>query len=427
MELYIVTTILVLVLVLFKKRSASFLSIYAAASMLYYFVALTGNYYYYGGLSGKGTGPYNAWEISSSTYIVLIINLVILAIFLVCTKEKYSYITKEEMHGELRAMKIVIIGILVLGVILCLKHGLFSQTTYNKHAIMEKSGRIEVYFKYFTSFIFVYVFTNDNLPLPNRYKIMTVIAIALTYLFADRSYIVVSICAVVFNFIAKECRKSDRSLWQYFKRKLHMVILVIVFIVVTLLVKKVTGYVLTGRWSDVGKELSNEDFYVTSLLYSEPNSITRNIDAIVSTNYRLNKSSYMLLWAYIFPFITSKIEEVVGVEAFGKVYQRDLYPEGARNKAATHLGEAFANGGYVMEIIVVAALMFFLFIIYKEYIKCHSNLTKTLFLLIGVDAAFYIHRNSMAYEFSRIRAYIYIYILCWILICLISRKWKIRI
>ena len=116
MELYIVTTILVLVLVLFKKRSASFLSIYAAASMLYYFVALTGNYYYYGGLSGKGTGPYNAWEISSSTYIVLIINLVILAIFLVCTKEKYSYITKEEMHGELRAMKIVIIGILVLGV-----------------------------------------------------------------------------------------------------------------------------------------------------------------------------------------------------------------------------------------------------------------------------------------------------------------------
>ncbi len=427
MELYIVTTILVLVIVLFKKRSASFLSIYAAASMLYYFVALTGNYYYYGGLSGKGTGPYNAWEISSNTYVVLIINLMVLAVFLLCTKEKYSYVAKEETSGELKAMKIIIIGVLVVGVILCLKHGLLSQATYNKHAIMEESGRIEVYFKYFTSFIFVYAFANDNLPLSNRYKIMTVIAIALTYLFADRSYIVVSICAVVFNFIAKECRKSDRSLWQYFKKNLHMVILVLVFIVVTLLVKKITGYVLTGRWGDVGNVLSNKDFYVTSLLYSEPNAITRNVDSIVSTNYHLNKSSYMLLGAYIFPFITSKIEEVLGVEAFGKVYQRDLYPEGARNKASTYLGEAFANGGYATEIIVVAALLFFLFIIYKEYIKCHSNLSKTVLLLIGVDAAFYIHRNSMAYEFSRIRAYIYIYILCWILICLISRKWKIRI
>ena len=60
-----------------------------------------------------------------------------------------------------------------------------------------------------------------------------------------------------------------------------------------------------------------------------------------------------------------------------------------------------------------------------KLINCKDNIIKTFILISGIDLSFYIHRNSLDYALIRIRSYIYIVIIIYV-IKIIFANLKIR-
>lgn len=421
--IYIISVVLVLFFALNKKKNLSFVFIYFLSSLIFYFNAFEGEVFV-GKLSIIGV--LDSYPIHYGTYIILLINLLMIFLIFRIEPEVDDYVMKQSQPAEEIVMKIFIVAVLLLSAYMCVKYKVFTRTTYKKSDLAEESGKLATYYKYLAMFPAVYVFTAEDKKLDWKWIIAGTIPILTTFMFGNRSYLVIAVVAVLFDKMYHFCKKLDCTLGFYLLKHKLVVIAGSVILVITLVIKGVTGALFTRNFELVGQRLTSLDYYKQVFFVSEPNTIMRNLNTIVSSDFRLSGSSYSALWSYVFPFLTGNIEKIVGVENFTKVYQKVLYIT-ETNKASTILGEAFANGGYIVVAMMVILYLVLLMLIFRGYRRCNSNISKTALLLIGMDAAFYVQRNSMAFEFSRLRDYIYIAVVLLVLMGLLNQKKEVLI
>ena len=420
--IYIISVVLVLFFALIKKKNLSFVFIYFLSSLLYYFNAFEGEIFV-GKIYLTGLDSY---PIYYGTYIVLLINMVMIFLIFRLEPEADDYVLKVTQPAEQTVMKVFIVAVFLLAMFMCIKYGVFTRTSYKKSELMEESGKMVVYYKYLSAFSIVYVFTVDDRKVPLKWIILGSVPIFTTFLFGNRSFLVIALVAILFDKMYHHCSKFDYSLGFYLLKHKLLVAAVSVLLVFTLIIKGVTGALFVKNFDLVFERLSNIEYYKQVFFVSEPNTIMTNLNTIVSSNFQLEHSTYSALWAYFFPLVTSSMEKMFLVENFTKFYQKVLYIT-QTNRASTVLGEAYANGGYVVVGMMVILYLFLLMLIFRGYRYCTSNISKTTLLLMGMDAAFYVQRNSMTFEFSRLRDYIYIAILIFIAIGLVNHEYKVRI
>lgn len=418
--IYIISFFIILVFFLYKKRTVDFIVIYFLSSVIFYFNAFLGEIF----IGKLNMTSVTSYPVFSLFYVVLFINLAIILLFLVMKKNKFLYIQKKPFLYEKKIMQIMIIIAVIIAIYMCIKYNFFSRVIYNKTILSENSGTLETYFKYIASFIFVYMFCCEKIQYSFIWKLLAIIPIATTFLFGNRSFLIVSLLAVIFNIINDQCKKKSMNLFRYIIHHKKIIMTIIILFFVTLVIKGVTGALFTGNFELVLKRLTDVNYYKQVFYVSEPNTISKNLDTILKNNFRLPKSSYIALWTYFIPFVTESLEKMLGATNFTLFYQQALYINDLNN-ASTYLGEAYANGGLIVVILIITFCILFLSFIYKLYLKCQSNISKTTLLLIGIDVSFYIQRNSLAFEFSRIRAYIYIAFLLFSIFILFDKRHKI--
>lgn len=419
---YILLFFVIGILFLKKKKNVSFLLIYFASSVLFYYNAFEGDIFV-GKLNQFGVDSY---PIDKGSYIILIINLLIIGMFLFLEPERNDYVVKSSQEGEKAVIRYFLVFVFALALYMCIRYRVFTRVSYDKKALAEESGALATYYKYLSSFAFVVEFTQDDDTDPIIWKFIGAAPIFSTFLFGNRSYLVVSIVAVFFDRFYRRCLREGLTLSIYINKHKRIILLAFVLIFVTLVVKGITGALFLRDFDLVYFRLTSPEYYKQVFYVSEPNTIMTNLNTIVARNYMVEESSYRTLWAYFFPFITDSIEDLMGAVPFTKLYQRVLYIT-ATNRAATYLGEAYANGGFVVVAIVVIIYISLLMLLFKLYKVCSSNIGKTMFLLAGIDGSFFIQRNCMTFQFSRFRDYFYIFVLLGIAIALVRQDHKLRI
>lgn len=404
-----------------RFKEINFVQIYFLSSFIYYFNLLYG-VVFFGSLEGEVDSK---TIICNMTYFILILNLVLIFIFLPKHKQTSQYVRKIEDLAEKRVLKAYILIIFVISVVMVYKYDLLGEHVGTKSDIDEEVGGWGTYFKYFASFSFVYYFVNDHRESNKLWAIIAVFPIFSTFLYGNRSFLVISLLAVFFNKLYLEIKKSDINLYSFFKRHKVYILGGLFFVFVTLVVKGIYAAFFSGNTELVLLRLSSSSYYEQVAMVSEPNTIMTNLNTIVSKDYSVNTSSYWGLWGYLVPLFTDQINETMGSADFTVQYQADLFKGMNANRASTYIGEAFANGHIIMVILVISILLLTLNFLLNRYKKCKSNITKSTLLLIAIDLSFYIHRNSMYFEFSRIRFYIYILIML-LLFTNIYRKYSIK-
>lgn len=412
---YLLFVVVLIMILITQKRNISLIVVYFLSSIIYYFNAFQGEIFV-GKLNHIGVSSY---AVNSGFYIVLLINLTLILGFVLIGRENTNYCAKHQQVAESTAMKIVFCGVLALAIYMCFKHNVFSRTIYSKSTLAESTGGLAAYYKYFSSFVFVYIFSKEETEYGFGWKIIATIPLLTTFLFGNRSYLIISLIAIMFNYVYKVCLNDKLSFGEFLIKHKKFLIVATVLFFVTLIVKGITGALFIGDYDIVIERLTNIEYYKQVFYVSEPNTISQNLNSIVDSNYSVPKSSYMALWAYFIPLVTGSIEKALGVTNFTKEYQLSLYGDDTNN-ASTYLGEAYANGGYLFVILVVFFYLLLITLLFKLYKNCKSNITKTTVLIMGIDASFYIHRNSIAFEFSRLRAYIYIAILIYLIIGILN-------
>ena len=254
--IYIVFFLLVLFYALKKKRNVSFILIYFFSSMLYYFNAFEGEIFV-GKLNQIGVESYS---INNGTYAILLINMLIAFFFIIVENEKDDYLPKTTLSNEMPVMKAFLLVVLVFSLYMCIKHNVFFRSNYKKSELAEESGRGEVYYKYLASFAFVYSFSAKNTHITIPWKIIGTLPILSTFLFGNRSYLVISLVAVMFDMIYMHCGQFGRNLYSYLAKHKKIVIASGILVFVTLTVKGITGALFVKNFDIVIQRLSSIDY-----------------------------------------------------------------------------------------------------------------------------------------------------------------------
>lgn len=420
---YYFLTFLALAIMINKKKNISLITIYLVSTIIYYINAYVGKIY-------EGSVFYQtmtSWPIYKGSYIVLVINMVLIILFLLAENDNRNnqYRCKISMPHEHKIIRYFILIIFILSLYMCVEHNLISRTTYSKLELGEETGTFGTYYKFLTCFPFVYVFTKEGEKYNILWKFLATFPIFTTFLLGHRSFVVIGVIAIFFDKIYRSCLKYD-SLKQFLVKKIKYFYILAILLFLTLSIKGVTYALFTKDYERIGELLTSSDYYAQILYTSEYNTIMNNLDHIVKQDYQIETTTYGTLWAYAIPFLTDDIDEMFGVKKFSKTYQKAVYAaEGKDNRASTYLGESYANGGYLVVPMVVSAYLLFLIMIFGFYRRCRGNVLKATILLIAIDSSFYIQRNALGYELGRIRLYLYIAIIVYIFIMISQKNKKI--
>jgi len=419
--LYAFIFLCMLMILLKKKRNVSFVFVYFLSSSLYYFHAFGGSLFW-GEINQGFLRPY---PIDIATYGVLFINLFLAFFACIFEKERYLWNNKKPYFTESFIMKLFFLGVLLFSLYISAKYNIFSRIYFNKGELLAARDSLASYYKFLASFAFVYIWTTRGIRFSLFWKAVASFPLLTTFALGHRSFLIISLCCVLFNYIYLGCLKNNYSqtIAQYLIRHLRLVLIIVVLIFTTFIVKGITTALFSKNYDLVSSRLSSTDYYSRTILMSEPNTILGNLNAIVASDYRAEKSSYRTLWAYFFPLLTKRFEEAIGYESFTSRYQADLF--GTSHRAGTYLGEAYAEGGYFVLALIVTILLVVLVFLRKLYCRCRCNITQTTLLLIAIDSAFYIHRNGMSFQFTRIRDYLYIGVFLLFFTILLSGKKRI--
>lgn len=416
--LYFILVSINFFVMLTDKKKSNFITIYFLSSLVYYLNSFFGEIYY------KLNNTIFSYDINEKTYHILCINMLIILFFQLLPNfsfkksKKLKYIDKPKkklsmnhLIGERATMSFVGFVMLIMGVYVILRYNLLSSTSFNKTAILENTTFIVTYYKNVSLFLFLYIFINEKNKFSWITYATTLFSVLVTFLLGHRSYIVIGVLGISFNYIIKKLLK-EKNLLAFLLRNKKVIVLGLGLVLTVYSVKGIFNPLITGQYELVKERLSDPSFYLDSFRISESNSIFSYIDRIVSYDYRINQSTYIIIPSYFIPFISRYLPSTT----FGTLLQRDLFPNlRAGSLGSTYIGEAYANGGYFMVIAIIIIVMIFLKIIFSLYKNVNSNYLKTFLLLCGIEFSFYIHRNGLGTVILRIRVYLYIMILLLVL------------
>ena len=411
--------------ILLKKRKIDFFTIGALSILIYYFPVFIGQL--------KSSYSNRIILIDDKSYMCVAIFALIYLIFLLFT-DKYSLknvtITKNindkvEKYKAIKNDNLSNFCVLLLSLIgLCMMMYTFIKTngltdTFNKMQLLTATDRITEYMKYIGTFTFVYSFCFKGKYI-NFCRINSLIIILYTFLLGHRSFIVIGLISIFINYLGSN---SSIRLIDLIKKKKMVLLSVFVVFFFFIFIKGVFAALMNGDFELVSSRLTNQEYYINTLLTSEPNSIMLNLNNVVSYNLTYGFDNYIFGTLSLIPLLGDVFISNFNYVTFERVLnltfnkQLDL----GIGLGCTFIGEAYAVGNIFYLIIITILTLLLIKNFIKKREKTNNPYTYVFLSIVLSYFTFYIHRNSLLFMLITIRAYIYILILLIILKGLFKR------
>ncbi|HAT4283861.1 TPA: oligosaccharide repeat unit polymerase [Clostridium perfringens] len=417
--IYMLLSIISVVYLIFKARKVDYFTIYIFSIIIYYFPAYLGGIY---------INNFEYIPISNTTYLILILNLSINLFIMILydftkrkTKFKIYEKTLNNFYDNKAVFLIAVITLILNLVSMHLYKGISGN--FDKVALLQDSNRITEYSKYFSLFIFVYAFTNRGKHI-NSIRIIAIISMVRIFMLGHRSFLVIGIICIAFVFLEN---KNVKNILEILTRYKKFVIIAIVFLVFIFFVKNVFAAFMDGNYELVISRLSDKNYYIKTLLQSEPNAILNNLDSVVKYNMKYDLVSYFLvIFSASIPFLGSEIMNALNLKTFEYLLQINFnsqFDEGI-GLGSTFLGECFSTGGLFFVILICILVGIMIIFIQKINSRISSPIVKTWLIIFLTYTTFYISRNSFVFILVSSRAYLYIVIVTLILKNIIKGIYK---
>lgn len=408
---YIIIVCVGTLYIFFKRRKLDFVSIYFFSSVLYFFPVLLGKFQAF--VFTETSFYYEPNEIFYKVYIILILNSIFCIIWMI-GKDSISggFIEiPEEQLNDYQSLLILICNVLILIIntflIYRLKQYIFTPN-FDKTILLENTSILDTFALNATYFLFVVSFC-FSMRWSKTIKLLSLMMLVYPFLLAKRSEIVLGIIAIAYTWISKI--KYD-SLWDLLKKKKKIILIGSIFFITVFLSKEILNYAAQGDWKTVLNYLTKDGVLWESIIYSEPNVITSNLNEIVRLAIDAEGDSYRFAMLGFVPFIGTLSNSILVPEEFYTIYQPIVYPDlkgwGAGN---CFLGEAYSNGGWVLLLCVIILLCSVLSFLERYIYKGKNQFMKASCLAIMPYLAFYIHRNTFYFSIREMRSLIVLGIL----------------
>ena len=422
---YVVLTLMIIILlyILFKKRSFDYFTVLVASTIVYYFPLVIGK-----------IRPFEKSEVTIDIFTSVyscVIAFILVLLFFIFINDKYKFKIYEMrifneceqnntvFEDDLSNLSVCILDIIGIALLLYvyILYGGFS-TNFSKVALLSESNRLTEYFKYIALFSFVYAFINKG-KFITFIRIVSVILIGYTFLLGHRSFVFLGLIGI-FLFRLGNGKKVQLS---YFLRK-HKII-VISFLLCCfffMFVKGVFTAFMTGQFELVKSRLTDPTYYQNAFLTSESNSIVCNLQRVCANNMRYSFSDFIFGFIQLIPILGNFIAVTMSYKSFEMQLNMQFnsqLQEGI-GLASTFLGETYSMGGVISEVLI--SFIVFLLILWfeRKLYSTNSCLIATFLSVILPYFTFYIHRNSLIFLLIMARAYLYILLLTILLRALIK-------
>lgn len=400
---------------LIAKRRIDYFSVMSFSALIYYYPALIGklNDINYGNL---------ITDIEPEVYFCIIaFTFILTLLMLVLDKYRFTLGNKPLFHRKYNRIQInndyysnltifilSIIGFVMFIYTLIKYQGLF--VNFNKANLLMESNKIIAYYKFISLYLFVYSFINKG-KFIKILRVISLILIGYTFLLGHRSYVVLGLIGVSIVYFSQ---LDKIRLTKFIHQNKLLFILLLLIGLFFLFIKGVFAALMAGNYDLVIARLKDPNFYLMTLLNSESNIITLNLNRVVESKMSYSLFNYLFEFLYIIPILGNRINKKLGIESFSYQlnYKFNTRFEDGYGIGSTFLGESYAIGGMLTLII----RLIILFIIVKWLMsKLYS--TKNNFMIAYLSTVlpyftFYVHRNSFLFLFITARSYIYILILC---------------
>lgn len=389
---------------LFKRRRLDFISIYFFSSVLYFFPALLGEFQSF---AFTETGYYYVpKDIFYRVYIVLILNSIVCITWMIC--KDFLNIRDNGVFqvklNDYQSLLILVCNICFLIVnfllIIRIKQYIFTPH-FDKTILLEQTTILDTFALNVTYFLFIISFS-FSMRWSKIIKILAVMLLIYPFLLAKRSEIVLGIIVVIYVWISK---KRYYSLWDLIKKNKGIILVGTIFFVSVFLSKAILNYAARGDWKTVFNYLTQDGVLRESILYSEPNVITSNLNEIVRLAVDAEGDSYRFAMLGFVPFIGTLSNSVLVPEEFYMIYQPIVYPDlkgwGTGN---CFLGEAYSNGRWLLLFCAIILLCTVLTLLERYIYRAKNQFIKASCLAIMPYLAFYVHRNTFYFSIREIRS-----------------------
>lgn len=362
-------------------------------------------------------------DINNVTYFIMVINMILILLFQfipqVSFKKRVTFFndTNDYFDGSLN-LKSEKLAVITLALIMFMisfyiikSYGIFSLESFDKLEILNSTGFVISYFKPISLVLFAYIFIQEDIDYSKKIYFIILFNIFITFMLGHRSYIVLGGIIILFDYIIKNS-VEHYNMFDFMKKHSKVILLILVLGISVYAVKGVYVALFTGQFELAFERLTDVDYYLNSVKLAESNSIMRYINTVTEMNFRVGTSTYFTLVTYIIPLISRYIPVV----SFSTILQEEVFVNARPGSlGSSFIAEAFSNGGIIMVIIVIFSIMILLSVLFNIYCRCKTNLIKIFTLICAIELSFYIHRNSLVTVLVRIRGYLYILILIYLI------------
>lgn len=285
-------------------------------------------------------------------------------------------------------------------------------TALQKNELLMNANKGTEYFKYVSTFVFTYSFTNTGKYIKVSRFISTFLMIY-TIILGHRSFVAIAIIAIGFGKIAKKTNGEKVSLAMYLARHKWITLMSAGFILTVFLIKGISVALIAGYYDLVLQRLTSTDYYVESITSSETNAIMRNLQYACTSDMGYRLYDYIVSFLSLIPFVGGYVNTLLGGQSFSDLLNlkyNERYSEGF-GLGATFLGEAYSAGWYILLLFAIIGLFILVRYMNKKFMLSNNTLVKNFFAIGCVYLTFYFHRNTFIFSLTTIRAYLYILLL----------------
>lgn len=398
---------------IFKKKKITFVDLYFVSSIFYYINAFIGNIYSLHSL--RIPIPI---EISNQTYLLLCLNQLIILLFYLIPKKRVTEVNVKNDTNYMSiiwALKVITLLLFLCAIYFTISMNLFTRIEFNKSELLENSSFIETYFKYGSFYFFVAgLLVWDKITF--FWKILLFYPLLVTFLMGHRSFLVLSLIAAFIIYINEIL--YDGNLLMFLRKNRKMIFLVLLLIIFVYVIKGVSGAIFTGDFDLVKERLTTPSYYLDSFRMGESNVILNHVNNVVTYGLNINGNTYSVILTLMVPFVGRYFQ----VNSFNSFLQAAYYPDYRLGSLGnSFLAEAYSQGSFLLVAIIVILLISFSNFLFNLSISKRTSLfTKTWAMTVGIECAFYIHRNSLYTFFVRLRVYIYLTVLFFIVYLIVT-------
>jgi hypothetical protein len=377
--LFIIIALIGLSYFLFSKRTFDFFSV-AFFSAIIYFIP---GFYGYAILPGF----YKSYLIHE-TYMVMmlvLIGILISGIFNDFRNDRKINDKTLHINGSYNMIFIITVITIISFIMMIITVGgyLFSPS---KVEMLQHSNRWVILWTNSTSFGFVL----SILMKRKRLSIFFVIMLLFNLYMGHRSTLAISLIAVFTNYLNMQKRQ------RFFINNIKFNILVIFTGFFFFAYKQVHAVLKLGYWNIVWDRITDLQFYLYSISYSEPFITQVILNEILKTKFYVGMEHFKsIMYQFILFAPTLGAENI----SFNTLFQPTLFPEEKYGMASNIWAEMWSAGGWSLLVIFV---VFFVTVIFyaNKLLENKDPIIRSVVLLMTTYWVFYIHRNTINYQIN---------------------------